>query len=319
MKMKRSFRPAVPATFMLAIITLAADAAPRSKSPAATSRPAGVSYGKAEQIAILANKQVHESSGLACGRANKDIFWTHNDSGDKARVFAFNGRGEHLATYNVPGAKARDWEDMCSFRLARRSVLLIGDVGDNASKRDHCTLYAINEPRLNPQRRNAQGSASLLQTIHFRYSQGPQNCESIAFDVASRTIYIITKVFGLRCNVYALPWPKRPEARTVVIKPVATLAIPPATAMDISSDGRRAVVLTYGPAYEYTRTGGQTWAEAFAGKPRFLPMPGRRQGESICYGPDGKKLYLTSEKLPTPLWRIPVLQAEPLKRPGGAK
>jgi hypothetical protein len=43
-------------------------------------------------------------------------------------------------------------------------------------------------------------------------------------------------------------------------------------------------------------------------------MPLRRQGESICYGPDGRSLYLTSEKLPTPLIEIPA-RAEPATRP----
>ena len=40
---------------------------------------------------------------------------------------------------------------------------------------------------------------------------------------------------------------------------------------------------------------------------REIGMPLRIQGESICYGPDGKTLYLTSEKLPTPLWEVPVV------------
>jgi hypothetical protein len=84
--------------------------------------------------------------------------------------------------------------------------------------------------------------------------------------------------------------------------------------MDISPDGRRAVVLTYGSAYEYTRLGKESWGDAFARKGRELKMPTRRQGESICYGPDGKTLYLTSEKLPTPLLEVP-----PAGPAGGAK
>ena len=42
-----------------------------------------------------------------------------------------------------------------------------------------------------------------------------------------------------------------------------------------------------------------------AGKLKTVLTPMRRQGESICYGPGGRALYLTSEKAPTPLWRIP--------------
>ena len=97
-------------------------------------------------------------------------------------------------------------------------------------------------------------------------------------------------------NVYAFT--------RAVAKAVATLKLPVTTAMDISPDGRRCVVLTYGPAFEYTRKAGETWKEAFARAPRMLSTPARQQGESICYGRDGKTLYLTSEKLPAPLWEL---------------
>jgi hypothetical protein len=74
--------------------------------------------------------------------------------------------------------------------------------------------------------------------------------------------------------------------------------------MDISSNGRRAVVLTYGDAYEFVRNSDEGWPEAFARRPLVIPMPKRPQGESICYGPDGVTLYLTSEKAPSPLWEV---------------
>ena len=77
------------------------------------------------------------------------------------------------------------------------------------------------------------------------------------------------------------------------------------TALDISSDGERAIVLTLLRAYEYRRTPEQTWAEAFEERPRPIVMPERRQGESICYSAEGDSLYLTSEFVPTPLWEVP--------------
>ena len=77
--------------------------------------------------------------------------------------------------------------------------------------------------------------------------------------------------------------------------------------MDVSPNGRRAVVLTYGNAFEYMRGEDETWGEAFSRKPREIVVLERVQGESICYGADGKTLYLTSEKLPTPLIEVPVL------------
>jgi hypothetical protein len=38
-------------------------------------------------------------------------------------------------------------------------------------------------------------------------------------------------------------------------------------------------------------------------------LPPRVQGESICYGFDGRTLYVSSEKRPTPLIEIPVAAA----------
>jgi hypothetical protein len=73
--------------------------------------PPSITYGKPRQVATLANSRVSESSGLACGRQDRGVFWTHNDSGDSARVFAFTIRGEHVATYTIGGARAggRRW------------------------------------------------------------------------------------------------------------------------------------------------------------------------------------------------------------------
>ena len=64
------------------------------------------------------------------------------------------------------------------------------------------------------------------------------------------------------------------------------------------------VVLCYGNAYEFTRQSGETWQVAFARKEREIEMPARRQGETLCFGADGRTLFLTSEKQPTPLFRV---------------
>ena len=292
------------------VATFAAAKAPPAGGEAKA--PKRIEYGKGRTLAMLADTAINESSGLACGRTNKGVFWTHNDSGDKARVFAFNAKGQALATITLAGAGARDWEDMASVSLGRTNFLLVGDIGDNNARRKFCTLYAIVEPRLNTARRRQVARIPVAQTIHFRYEDGPHNCESLAVDPTTRTIYLVSKITGLRCKVYALKWPKRPTREPLVAKAVASLTIPVATAMDISPDGLRAVVLTYGPAFEYVRRPDETWAQGFARGSRLISVPSRRQGESICYGPDGKTLYLTTECAgknartnPSPLLEVP--------------
>jgi len=277
-------------------------AAEKAKGPAEPAR-----YGQGRELCTLANKEIDESSGVACSRVNPGVFWTHNDSGDEPRLFAFNAKGEDLATFQVEGAICRDWEDIASFARDGKGYLVVADVGDNASEHDECSLYVIEEPRLDPRKRGARARLRVEAAIHFRYEDGAHNCEAVGVDTASKTFFLVTKVFVGPCKVYALPNPPAGTREPLVAKAIATLRIPMTTGMDVSPDGLRAIVLTYGDAYEFTRRPDEKWADAFARVPRTLSMPRRRQGEAICYGPDGQTLYLTSEKAPCPFFEVPVL------------
>ncbi|MDP6544130.1 MAG: hypothetical protein QGH60_09085 [Phycisphaerae bacterium] len=283
-----------------------AAAAPKASSGMRPAPSGRIAYLPGKELCKLDKEAIDESSGVAAGRANKGVLWTHNDSGDKPRIFAFNHAGSDLASVKITGAAARDWEDICSFAIGRRNFIMIADVGDNASKRSICTLYVVPEPRLNVRQRGRKMSVPVAMTINFRYEDGAHNCESLAVDTTTKTIYLVSKCYGLACKVYALALPARSPKKTLVAKAVASLRIPTATAMDISPDGLRAVICTYGNAYEYIRRPDETWAVGFSRAPRTIRLPLRTQGESICFGPDGQTLYLTSENLPAPLIRIPV-------------
>jgi hypothetical protein len=282
-------------------------APPGALSPGETkpATPPRITYLEAKELAKLANNAIDESSGLAAGYRNKGVLWTHNDSGDSPRLFAIDHAGADLATVTLSGASARDWEDICSFTLNGKSFLLLGDFGDNGQKRKDCKLYIVAEPKLNTARRGVKIKIKPAVTIPFAYKDGPRNCESVGVDTTTRTIYLVSKPRIGACRVYTLPLPTRSPKKPLIAKPIAALGIPISTAMDISPDGLRAVVLTYKHAYEYVRDKDETWKAAFARKPRMIRVPARRQGESICYGPDGRSLYLSSEKLPTPLIHIP--------------
>jgi len=261
-------------------------------------------YAQGRQVCALANQAVDESSGIAASRLTPGVFWTHNDSGDQPRLYAFNAKGEDLAVITVEGAISRDWEDMASFTRGGKAFLVVADIGDNDSERDFCTLYLIPEPRLDPAKHGVRGKVR-AEALDFRYEDGPHDCEAVAVDPTSKTIFLITKALAGKCRAYAIENPKSGPA-LLVAKAVATPKVPIVTAMDVSPDGLRAIVLTYGNAFEYTRGPDEKWAAAFAREPRAVSMPPRRQGEAICYGPDGKTLYLTSEGAPCPLFEVPV-------------
>jgi hypothetical protein len=272
-------------------------------------------YGSAELLGHLEHGDIIESSGLAVshrhGGPQGDLFWTHNDSGDEPRIFALDRTGRHRGTCRLIGAEAVDWEDLGSFALRGRPYLFVADVGDNLKKRDDCTIYLIDEPNLGE-------TTTAARPLRFTYEDGPLDCEAVGLDTAQQVFILVEKVYDSRSSgrVYQLSWNSRPEdgrrvAKRIGSLPRGRLFLPweAATGMDISPDGRRAVVATYGSkGLEYVRAADESWQDAFAKAPLEIVLPspvdGRRLGESIAYGLDGVTLYLTSEKKPCPLFAI---------------
>ena len=256
----------------------------------------------------MADSRVNESSGLASSRHNPGLFWTHNDSGDAARLYVFNAKGRTLGSCLITGVMAYDWEDIVSFESEGKSYLMACDVGNNGRAAPVQMLHLIEEPKVDLQRGLAVTHVPLARTIYYSYEDDHRDCEAVAVDPTDKSILLVSKEPGTKCYAYVLPWPKSDVEKAWVAKLAGRLDIPTATAMDVSPDGLRAIVLTYGNAYEFLRQAKETWTAAFSRPPREIIMPQRVQGESICYGPDAKTLYLTSEKLPTPFWEVPVVE-----------
>ena len=91
-----------------------------------------------------------ESSGLAVSRTQPGVYWSHNDSGDGPNLYAIDASGRLLATFQIGGAEARDWEDMasgpCIGDLAPAGAaappvcLYLADIGDNDRVRQWLTV-----------------------------------------------------------------------------------------------------------------------------------------------------------------------------------
>jgi hypothetical protein len=255
------------------------------------------------QVAELENKNIRESSGLAASRRHAGMFWTHNDSGDDPRVFAFDASGKHLGTAKLQGAKAIDWEDMGTFTLEGKHYLFVADTGDNDLRRTSRTIYWGLEPE-NPKKDIAAAA------IPFRFEDGPHDCEAVAYDPARREFILIEKRLATTSRVYIMPWTPGAPGETAVARAIGTIPVLFVTGMGISPDGLRAVVATGSNGYQLTRRPDEDWSRAMARPGHPLKLPVRRQGESICFGLDGVTLYLTSEKRPCPLFSITGAVAE---------
>lgn len=254
-----------------------------------------------------------ETSGMALSRRTPGIVWTHDDSGGSPQLFGDDlANGQRRGTLRVTGVKNEDWEDLASFEREGRAWLLVGDVGDNDAKRRAVRLHVIEEPASGALQPGTVTDVAPAYTINFRYVDGPHDCEGIAVDPAEGIVYLVTKREKIP-RIYRLPLvdpkgqlveaafvtevegvvtSKRPDN---LIKRLAGPRFSWPTGMDISADGRIAVILTYGEPLVFPRASGQSWAEAFRQAPARLGFHGLPQAEAVCFSADGRSIYVASE------------------------
>lgn len=249
--------------------------------------------------------RIEEASGIAVSRYSDAFIWAVNDSGNRPVLFLVDtGSGDTVASIPVSGVTNRDWEDLDSFMLDGVSYLLIADVGDNQRRRAYSQLLVIREPMLPVTAAQLDG-LSPESVIRFRYEDGPQDCEAVAVDPATRKILLI----GKRTTpppVYELPLDLTSTAtrRILQAKKVGILAGMPTpspaeilegplgpwryqpTGVAIDSNRTAAAVITYQGVYLYPRVETEDWTSAFAGQPKLLPLP-LAQTESITFASGG--------------------------------
>jgi hypothetical protein len=290
------------------------------KTDAKSIKPAA--YQDAIPVGFLANRELNEVSGLACSRLDNDVLWAINDSGSGPLLYAVSTNGANLDTVGVVGAQNRDWEDLASFRLNDTAYLLIADVGDNAETRADYSIYIIREPVIAEGSLSANRTAVLEARIRFIYEDGSHDCESVAVDLSSRQIFLLSKR-DVPPALYAMPLVMQTGDSFQVARRLASISLIPQptfkdimedpkfgpyraqpTAMDVSPDGLKAVVLTYKNAYLFQRTPEENWADAFKKPPQMMQLPKLRQAEALCFAADARTLFITSEKHPAPLLRL---------------
>jgi hypothetical protein len=273
-----------------------------------------------ERAGVITRPEIAESSGLAASRRASDLLWTHNDSDGQPVLYAIGTDGRFRGSVRLTGVKNIDWEDLASFELDGKSWLLVADVGDNNGTRKNCALHIIAEPDpadLSPDR---ELSTEVAWTVPVRYAEGPRDCESVAVDAREGNAYLLRKRLHPN-SVYVLPLRsppgEKPSAREVGIvphvpQPTSQQRTVPAptgryrgqpTAMDFSTDGSAAVVLTYGDTLLFPRRAGESWATALTRKPIVLPPHALGQAEAICFSRDGHSLFVTEESAQSPVLR----------------
>ena len=283
----------------------------------ATSSMAAAGFGMAKMVGRIESDGLVECSGLEPSMLAGDLLWAINDSGNGPFLYALALDGRDRGRVRVAGATNRDWEGLDTFVWQGRPMILIGDVGDNHRRRDRHTLYVVEEPGPGRDRLRRSGEVEVAWRIDFSYPDGSHDAEGVAVDAAAGEILILTKRDEPPL-LFAVPLSATAAGRSVTARWVGGIErIPPPsdqdrrhafgafysqpTALDLSPDGHRMVVLTHQHAYLFNRMPGDSWASAVRERPGLIRLPpphgGRllRQREAICFSLDAMSLLVTSE------------------------
>ncbi len=269
------------------------------------------------QTGILGDLDVNEASGLVASVQNPGVFWVHNDSGDSARAFAMRADGTVLATYDVTGASAIDWEDMARGPgpVPGAEYLYFADIGDNPAARSFITVYRVPEPWVDQAVIGADIDLPGAVALEMEYPGGAYDAETLLSDPLTGDLFIVTKCFtSSGCadgvsRVFRYPFPHQDGAR-VTLTEVASIPfagpafVHSATAGDVTSAGDRIAVRTYTQALLWHRAVGDTIAQALAGTPCAIPVAPEVQGETLAFSVDGVSYSSVSEFPSQPIRRI---------------
>lgn len=269
-------------------------------------------YGK------IKDKDLDEPSGLVKSRQYPNVYWTHNDSGDSARIFAIKRNGKNQksnqakiadASYEgipIQNAKNIDWEDIATDNSGN---LIVADSGNNDNNRRNLSLYIIPEP--NPQTTEI---ADASRRIDFHYpdqtrfpdpKQKDFDCESIFH--ANGKIYLVSKNRSTpETKLYRLD-----QTAPGASQPLSLVGSFPlngqATAADATPDGTRLAILTYSSVWVFEKT-----AESdnyFEGNAFFRPLIAK-QCEAICWD-DEQTLLIANEQ--SDLYEIKLAEIPPFR------
>jgi len=242
--------------------------------------------------------EINEASGLVASHNNKKAFWTHNDSGDKNRIFLISQSGDNLGTFTLEGAIARDWEDISIGPGPKpyTTYLYVGDIGDNRAQYKEKVIYRFIEPNVSNQTtaKEITLAEKNIETIKFEFPDGKRDAETLMVDPISKDIFVISKR-EKQVGVYVARYPQSTTQLNILTK-VATLDLHKIVAGDISYNGNEVLLKDYQNIYYWKKSANESISELLKSAPMRLPYKAEPQGEAIAWKLDGSGFYTLSEE-----------------------
>jgi len=265
-------------------------------------------WGEVGRGAAVQSDALREISGIAESRRRPGLYWVHNDSGDRARVFAIDAEGRTRAEIALEGAAAVDLEDIAVGPCGASTCVFVGDVGDNARRRSDCAVLRFDEAVLDGLGGDPTVplEASVAPAVlPVRYPDGPHDAEALVVDPATGRFTIITKESTGPASVFAQPVGVE-DGGVLLLERVGTMTLPGegvslVTAADWHPCAPRVIVRTYERVWEFVGRDGDGIGTILGGVPTALPSPRETQGESLAWNVDGRGYLTVSEGRQQPL------------------
>lgn len=240
-----------------------------------------------------------ESSGIVRSRLWPEVLWTHNDSGDSARIFPVKKDGSIISPswsdqpYEgviLLDAVNVDWEDIA---IDKNNNLIIGAFGNNGNARRDLAIYILAEP--NPYERY---NTRILFKIPFVYPDQKEfpakkrNFDAEALFYAKDKLYILSKN---RADDYTKLY-RFDSTKTDAVNVLTLISSfnirSQVTAADANSDGSQIAVLTYRAVWLFESQDGSD--DYFNGKISWLRIKNGKICEGICFYDDS--LIISNEQ-----------------------
>ena len=230
--------------------------------------------------------EIQESSGIVASRQFEGVYWTLNDSGNPAALYATKLNGELIQKIEIKGSGNFDWE---ALGIDDKNQLWIGEIGNNSRLRFDLKVVVVAEP--DP---FAETEAEVIANYPYRYPN--ENVDAEGLFIVEGVPYIVSKERE-RAVLYRLPALK-PDKKQVLERVGEFTGAKFVTGAGVSEDGTRLAVCTYDALWVYRDTAGDL-AQMIQSTPWSLPHS--FGGEAVCF--DGYDLVLTNEA--RDLYRLP--------------
>ena len=250
------------------------------------------------------DSRLTEASGAVASTRESGVFWSQNDSGNDATLFAYDSLGEPRGMVRVQNARNTDWEALALGPCESGSCVFIGDVGDNKAARPDVQVWRI------PEQSISQTVSEAPTLLRIKYPGGARDVEAM-WVAPDTSVWFATKRPSRDANgalrpsqLYRVPAAAWASGEVATAALTDSLPIVPGTSVSrdwvtdaalsaVTTDGRRRLaILTYGSVYVFD-------ADPVTGRPgaqvaRCAVPSGKRYAEGITWLPDGR-LILVNE------------------------